>query len=47
MLKNLDIKFNGYVSKFYTFTKCFHEKPTFLVSCVKTTKFGVKKRLRT
>jgi hypothetical protein len=29
MLKILNIKFSVYISKFYTFTKWFHRKPTF------------------
>jgi hypothetical protein len=41
-LKNSDTKFNGYISKFYTLTKSFNEKPILLVSCVKKTIFCVK-----
>jgi hypothetical protein len=44
MLKSSDIKFNRYISKFYTFTKWFHGKPTFLLSCVKKINFGAKKK---
>jgi hypothetical protein len=44
MLKSSDIKFNRYISKFYTFTKWFHGKSTFLLSCVKKTNFGEKKK---
>jgi hypothetical protein len=43
MLKNLDTKFDAYVSTFYMLTKSFHRKPTFYVSCVKKTKFSLKK----
>jgi hypothetical protein len=43
MLKTSDIRFNEYISKFYTFTKWFHGNPTFLMSCVMKTNFGVKK----
>jgi hypothetical protein len=40
LLKILDDKFNGYISKFYTLTKSFHGKLIFLVSCVKKMNFG-------
>jgi predicted nucleic acid-binding Zn finger protein len=43
MLKISDIKFIGYISKFYILTKWFLRKSTFLLSCVKRQILVLKK----